>query len=1256
MERTALVKWAALAGSCGMFIGLTFFFAAGLVLNPASEFPQNETVDREPSKVTPLNTAVVSDAPHGLVAAATTSAEMPTYYADPAFYKQLTQLNAAFAALGPLLSALALDAVLLSEIEADMDELERRLSDRVTRQSDNDRDDTSDSINDVTNDTTLTGTFTLPELAGGLLTTNGSGVVATTSVVSSQWSTLGSNIYFDSGNVSIGTSTASNRLTVSGSAAGGITTVESYDASAGTFSLYGQVGTTHLYGGNDDSELELVRYDLDADDKLRFESTYASPTGDLGSFVYDADSADGYVFAQNGDGDLEVIDISDPSSPQFVATTSSASGQLHSSLHGSMSLKDGYLYSRNGDGELEITDVTDPTDPQHAATYASTSSINRLAQPFAFTSNHIFFSNDSDELEVVDISDPTSPQFVATTTSPSGGILGRFVIAGDYLYGQDNDSKLAIIDISDPTDPTYVDSYLPGSGTLFPLTVSGDRMFVMFGENFGGDFIFTNGSFGILDISDPESPALLGITGGSLQFAYTPTDLGDDFLAYATGSGLILADISAPSGPAAAIFADGSTGIGTANPLADLDVSGDIILSGNGRYINFKDTNGSSGYGIRDNDGIIEIKDIGGDWQQINLVDHDTGNISIKPSGFPADEIFSSFMGSGAGSDASDILQSNLIGRLAGYGATSTTYSNFIGTQAGYQATDVDFSNFIGYLAGYEASGVQRANFFGREAGYQATDATDSHFIGYRAGREATNASDSVFIGSEAGYLAENAANSIFIGEEAGTLAENAANSIFIGTNAGYEDLTSGNSIVIGSNSGTGGFNDSIAIGNGILNSTSNQLNIAGAIFATQILSSDSPSAALATGSRVGIGTTTPASTLTIVGSGSLDALTVASSTGSSMLTIGPDGSAVFTGTGGTCTINGSGACTSDERLKTGFESLDGASALEKLATLRTGTYRWADPKWNQDRNMGVLAQDLLHSFPELLGEAPASFMGETDTYYTVNYAGLTVPLIAAVNELNLKLEDLAATATLTGAHGSFVERFFDRLIAWFADTANGIGTMVASVFQASEMICVDNECLTADDVRDLKALTGSDTGGPEDDPDPADQQVNTGNDDITPSGDTTPPVVALNGDAEQTIEVNETYEELGATAEDDVDGTISATTSDTVDATTPGTYVLTYTATDAAGNTGNTTRTVIVEAPAGDQTPQPEAGDGEDGDHTGENSDNPAGEEQQNAPADGNPPADQEGDGGGDDQDNGAVVDDAPPPAEIPTDPPAVL
>lgn len=45
-----------------------------------------------------------------------------------------------------------------------------------------------------------------------------------------------------------------------------------------------------------------------------------------------------------------------------------------------------------------------------------------------------------------------------------------------------------------------------------------------------------------------------------------------------------------------------------------LAVFGNAILSGASRYLNFGDTSGPSGYGIRDNAGTIELKNDGGSW------------------------------------------------------------------------------------------------------------------------------------------------------------------------------------------------------------------------------------------------------------------------------------------------------------------------------------------------------------------------------------------------------------------------------------------------------------------------------------------------------------------------------------------------------------------------------------------------------------------------------------------------------------------
>src|SRR5699024_8558109 len=81
---------------------------------------------------------------------------------------------------------------------------------------------------------------------------------------------------------------------------------------------------------------------------------------------------------------------------------------------------------------------------------------------------------------------------------------------------------------------------------------------------------------------------------------------------------------------------------------------------------------------------------------------------------------------------------------------------------------------------------------------------------------------------------------------------------------------------------------------------------------------------------------------------------------------------------------------------------------------------------------------------------------------------------------------------------------------------------------------------------------------------------------------DTVEPVISLNGDNPMELEVGETYDEPGATAEDDVDGDVSDAieVSGDVDTSTVGKYEVVYTVSDAAGNEATETRTVnVVEA-----------------------------------------------------------------------------
>jgi hypothetical protein len=84
---------------------------------------------------------------------------------------------------------------------------------------------------------------------------------------------------------------------------------------------------------------------------------------------------------------------------------------------------------------------------------------------------------------------------------------------------------------------------------------------------------------------------------------------------------------------------------------------------------------------------------------------------------------------------------------------------------------------------------------------------------------------------------------------------------------------------------------------------------------------------------------------------------------------------------------------------------------------------------------------------------------------------------------------------------------------------------------------------------------------------------------------DETNPVVTINGSATFYVQKGKTFSDPGATATDETDGTLTPSASGSVNTATVGTYIVTYTAKDEAGNSGTATRTVYVVDFAGSYT-----------------------------------------------------------------------
>ena len=97
-------------------------------------------------------------------------------------------------------------------------------------------------------------------------------------------------------------------------------------------------------------------------------------------------------------------------------------------------------------------------------------------------------------------------------------------------------------------------------------------------------------------------------------------------------------------------------------------------------------------------------------------------------------------------------------------------------------------------------------------------------------------------------------------------------------------------------------------------------------------------------------------------------------------------------------------ACYSDINLKKNIVTIDGA--LDKLDGIRGVYHDWINTKQSEDRQIGVIAQEVQAVYPELVHE-------NENGYLTVNYPKLTAVLLQSIKELKAMVLEICAKQAL---------------------------------------------------------------------------------------------------------------------------------------------------------------------------------------------------------------------------------------------------
>jgi len=310
------------------------------------------------------------------------------------------------------------------------------------------------------------------------------------SLGSSVWNATSTNdIYYNTGNVIVGTTSSTARLTVSNG---------SIAQNPKNPQLVGSVGT----GSNPVSVYVSGRY--------AYVVNWYSST-------------------------LQIFDVSNPASPQLVGSASTGTYAAPFSVY----VSGRYAYIVNYSSEtLQIFDVSNPANPQLIG-----SANTGFNPPLVYVSGRYAYvvNKNSNTLQIFDVSNPANPQLIGSANTGTHPL--SVYVSGRYAYVVNaNSNTLQIFDVSNPANPQLIGSVSTGSGP-YSVYVSGRYAYVVNTGNTGSDILQ------IFDVSNPANPQLIGSanTGYDPYFVYVSGRYA--YVVNSSSSTLQIFDVSNPANP-----------------------------------------------------------------------------------------------------------------------------------------------------------------------------------------------------------------------------------------------------------------------------------------------------------------------------------------------------------------------------------------------------------------------------------------------------------------------------------------------------------------------------------------------------------------------------------------------------------------------------------------------------------------------------------------------------------------------------------
>ncbi len=242
-------------------------------------------------------------------------------------------------------------------------------------------------------------------------------------------------------------------------------------------------------------------------------------------------------FSNLRDGNVTLVDISEPSSPQITSTTDVIGFDMKTFDH--------YIYATNSDfpsasDELSrILDVSDPGNPQVVGSF-------QPAHNIFIEGTHLYVSFEfTPGLRIYDLAtDPTDPQLLWEDTNNQGG--HDVAIIRGRMYDFHATDATYIYDIQDPSEPELLGTVRNENTYHHSGWVTEDDRYLFICDETAADPL---PDITIWDISNPATPSLVGEIADNTARAHNLYIINN--LAYVSyyGAGFKIYDVSNASSP-----------------------------------------------------------------------------------------------------------------------------------------------------------------------------------------------------------------------------------------------------------------------------------------------------------------------------------------------------------------------------------------------------------------------------------------------------------------------------------------------------------------------------------------------------------------------------------------------------------------------------------------------------------------------------------------------------------------------------------